>query len=62
MLYNEKLCEEISRAASPTIELRVLSDEQKNKCPHCRKPIETVFSVVEDSPNFKQYAKAVETL
>ncbi len=60
--FNGKLVEEIAHFSSKAIELRVLRDEDKDKCPHCQKPVDTIFTIVEDSPNFRNLAKAVDTL
>ena len=60
--WRGKLVEEISRAASPTVELEVLRDADKDTCPHCGKPIRTIINIVEGCLNWEVDIKEVETL
>lgn len=60
--YDNKLVEEIGKALSPVVFLNVLKDDDKDKCPHCNKPIPTEYTVVVDSPNYRSMAKKIETL
>jgi hypothetical protein len=60
--YNKKLVEEVGGAYSPVVFLNVLKDEDKDKCPHCGKPIPTEFTVVVESPNYKSMAEPIDTL
>lgn len=61
-LFNRKLVEEVGRAYSPVVFLQVLKDEDKDKCPHCGKPIPTEIVSVVSSPNHKEYVKQVDKL
>ena len=60
--YKGKLVEEIARTCSPTVELRILRDEDKEKCPHCDKPIETIINIVEGCRNWETDIEGVKTL
>lgn len=60
--FNGKLVEEIGGAYDPVVFLNVLKDEDKNKCPHCGKPIPTKIVSVVNSPHHKEKAKPIETL
>lgn len=60
--FNEKLVEEVYRTYSPVVFLKVLKDEDKDKCPHCGKPIPTGIVSVISSPNHKEYVKEVDKL
>ena len=60
--YEGKLVEEINRAASPTVELEVLRDCDKDVCPHCGKPIRTIINIVEGCKNWESGIEKVDTL
>jgi hypothetical protein len=60
--YDEKLVEEIGGAYEPVVFLNVLKDEDKDKCPHCGKPIPTEIVSVVSSPNYQKMAKSIDTL
>ena len=60
--FNGKLVEEVGGAYSPVVFLQVLKDEDKNKCPHCDKPIPTEIVSVVSSPNHKEYVQEVDKL
>ena len=64
LLYNGKLVEEIGYTLPPSkvVFLRYIREEDKDKCPHCQRPIEREISIVEDCLNWKQSIKGVETL
>ena len=57
-IFDGKLVEEVGGAYDPVVFLNVLKDEDKNKCPHCNKPIPTEIVSVITSPNHKaRYAE-----
>jgi hypothetical protein len=60
--FDGKLVEEVGGAYSRVVFLNVLKDEDKDKCPHCGKPIPTEIVSVVSSPNHEQKARPVETL
>ena len=60
--YKDKLVEEVGGAYDPVVFLNVLKDGDKDKCPHCNKPIPTEYTVVVSSPNYRTKAKPIETL
>lgn len=60
--FDGKLVEEIGGAYSPVVFLKVLNDEDKDKCPHCNKPIPTEIVSVVSSPNHKEKVGEVEKL
>lgn len=60
--FDNKLVEEVGGAYQSVVFLNVLKDEDKDKCPHCGKPIPTEMTVVIDSPNYKVNAKPVQTI
>lgn len=49
--FNGKLVEEVGGISSPAVFLNVIRDEDKDKCPHCDKPIPTEIVSVISSPN-----------
>jgi hypothetical protein len=61
-LFNNKLVEEIGGTYDPVVFLNVLKDEDKNKCPHCGKPIPTEIVSVVSSRNHQAGVKQVESL
>ena len=56
IIYNGKLCDLMGYGEGKTIHLRVIRNEDKDKCPYCDKPIPTDYSVLEHSPNFQSGA------
>lgn len=60
--FNGKLVEEVGIAYDPVVFLNVLKDEDKNKCPHCGKPIPTEIVSVVSSPNHQTLVGKVEEL
>ena len=60
--WQEKLVEEVGRSMESVVFFRPIKEEDKDKCPHCGKPVPTEFAMVENSPNFQNDAKPVETL
>lgn len=60
--FNGRLVEEVGGAYSPVVFLRVIKDEDKDKCPHCDKPIPTEIVSVVSSPNHQTYVKEVDKL
>lgn len=61
-IYDGKLVEEVGGAYSPVVFLNVLKDEDKDKCPHCGKPIPTEIVSVISSPNHQERTGVVEPL
>lgn len=61
-LYNGKLVEEIGGAYEPVVFLNVIKDEDKDKCPHCDKPIPTEIVSVVSSRLHKSTTEIVEPL
>ena len=49
--FDGKLVEEVASAYEPVVFLKLLNDEDKDKCPHCNKPIPTQIVSVVSSPN-----------
>ena len=60
--YNQKLVEETSYATGKVVFFKYIKEEEKERCPHCDKPIEIEMSIVEDCLNWKEQVKAVKTL
>ena len=56
--FDGKLVEEVGGVYNHAIFLKVLKDEDKDRCPHCSKPIPTEIVSVVSSPNHQ--AKWVE--
>lgn len=61
-LFNRKLVEEIGGAQDPVVFLQVIKDEDKDKCPHCGKPIPTEIVSVVSSPNHQATVDNVDSL
>ena len=61
-LFDGKLVEEVGSAYEHVVFLQVIKDEDKDKCPHCYKPIPTEIVSVVSSPNHRAKAKPIETL
>lgn len=59
-LWKNKLVENIGGAHSPVVFLKVLKDKDKNRCPHCNKPIDTEIVSVVSSPNHAEYYQEIE--
>ena len=57
--YDGKLVEEVGGAYEPVVFLKVLNDEDKDKCPHCGKPVPTEIVSVVSSPNHQSWIKGV---
>ena len=64
ILYNNLLAEIVGYkpSGSKSIIIEPLTDEGKDKCPHCSKPIPTRFHVIEGCLNWKEDVKPVKTL
>jgi hypothetical protein len=60
--FNGKLVEEVGGAYSPVVFLKVLNDEDKDKCPHCGKPVPTEITSVVSSPSHQSGIKEIEKL
>jgi hypothetical protein len=60
--FDGKLVEEVGGAYSPVVFLRVLNDEDKDKCPHCSKPVPTEIVSVVSSPRHQSIIKEVDKL
>ena len=60
--FNGKLVEEVGGAYSEVVFLNVLKDEDKDKCPHCGKPIPTEIVSVVSSPNHQGGVEVVEPI
>jgi hypothetical protein len=58
-LWKSKLVENVGGAYNPVIFLQVLKDEDKDRCPHCNKPIPTEIVSVVSSPNHKEYYQEI---
>ena len=61
-VFNGKLVEEVGGAYDPVVFLNVLRDEDKDKCPHCDKPIPTEIVSVISSPNHQATVEVVAPL
>lgn len=63
LLYRGKLVEEISYVKNEKVVfLRYIKEEDKDKCPHCYKPIDREISIVEGCRNWDEYVKGVDSL
>lgn len=62
LYFRGKLVEVVGISVGKVIHMEVLSDADKNKCPHCHAPIKTEWSFIEDSPFFQDEAEPVTTL
>ena len=61
--YKGKLVEEIGYTTDQKVcFLRYVKEEDKDKCPHCSKPIDTEISIVEGCRNWREEIKGVDTL
>ena len=62
--YNNKLVEEVghTRAGNSVVFLKYIKEEDKEKCPHCGKPIDSEISIVEGCRNWNESVKSVDTL
>jgi Zn finger protein HypA/HybF involved in hydrogenase expression len=61
--FQGKLIEETSHTSGvKNVFFKYLRDEDKDKCPHCQKPIEVEHSIVENCPNWNSEIKKVDTL
>jgi len=62
LLFEGKLVKVVGTGEGKTIHMQVISDEDKDKCPHCGKPIPTELAFLEHSPMFQGGAKPVLTI
>jgi len=60
--HKGRLCEIIGYATDKVVFMRVLRDEDKDKCPHCEKPIPTDIDEVENCLNWQENVEPVETI
>ena len=61
--YKNKLVEEVgSTSGVKVIYFKYLKDEDKDKCPHCGKPIDKELNIVENCLNYQSEVKPVETV
>ncbi len=60
--FDGKLVEEVGGASSPVVFLKVLNDEDKDRCPHCGKPVPTEIVSVVNSPNHQSVVKETDKL
>jgi hypothetical protein len=62
--FGGKLVEEIGRTlkGDSVVFLKYIREEDKDKCPHCGKPIEKEISIVEGCRNWNEAVEGVETL
>jgi hypothetical protein len=60
--FDGKLVEEVGGTDSPVVFLKVLNDEDKEKCPHCGKPVPTEIVSVVSSPHHKEKVGVVAPL
>lgn len=58
-LWKGKLVENVGGAYSPVVFLQVIKDQDKDKCPHCGKPIDTEIVSVVSSPNHSEYYQEI---
>ncbi len=63
LTYNGKLVEEIGFVrGEKVVFLRYVKEEDKDKCPHCKEPIEREISIVEGCRNWIEMIGGVESL
>jgi len=64
LVYKGKLVEEVGRTmvGDSVVFLKYIREEDKEKCHHCGKPIDTEISIVEGCRNWKEEVKGVDTL
>lgn len=61
--YKNKLVEEIAHTErEKVVILKYLREEDKDKCPHCDKPIDREIIIIEGCRNWETDIKGVETL
>jgi len=61
--YNNKLVEEIGSVdGKKVVFLKYIREEDKEKCPHCNKPIDTEINIVEGCLNWLEEVSGVDTL
>lgn len=60
--FDGKLVEEVGGANDPIVFLKVLNDEDKDKCPHCNKPIPTEIVSVICSKNHQEKVGVTDKL
>ena len=60
--YKGFLIEETGYGTGTTVFFKYLKDEDKEKCPHCNKPLNTEFNIMKDSPNWDNDITKVDTL
>ena len=61
--FGGKLVEEIGRTlGDPVVTMKYLREEDKEKCPHCGKPLDTQISIVEGCRNWNTEVEGVETI
>lgn len=61
--YNKKLVEEIGYVTGKKVVFfKYVKEEDKDKCPHCSKPIEIQHDIVEGCLNWETETEPVETL
>lgn len=61
--HRGRLCEVIGYTeGNKVVYMRVLRDEDKDKCPHCNKPIETNIDIVENCRNWETDIEPVKTI
>ncbi len=59
--HNGRLCEVVGYTTDKNVFLKVLFEQDKDKCPHCGKPVETEISEVENCLNWIENVEAVKT-
>ena len=61
--YNKKLVEEVGHTrGEKVVFLKYVKEEDKEKCPHCSKPIDTEISIVEGCLNWDESIRGVDTI
>jgi hypothetical protein len=61
--YKDKLVEEVGTTTNEkVIYFKYLKDEDKQKCPHCCKPLDTELNIVENCLNYLSEVKLVDTV
>jgi len=61
--YDGKLVEEVaSVSGEKVVFFKYLREEDKEKCPHCSKPLDTTIDMVEGCLNWQGSIKPVDTI
>ena len=61
--YKGKLVEEVSKTTGLNVSyFKYLKDEDKDKCPHCNKPLDIEKNIVENCLNWQTEVEEVDTV